>query len=76
MGLLLQGGQASIGGFIHPMCSHARVGNFMHIITANLHLYWGAKRSKQSGVQRLITIGFGDGNKIFKFAWNRLVERM
>ena len=46
VGLLLQGRQLGVTGFIQPMGGHTSGSNIMHLVTAYLHFYRRAKRAK------------------------------
>ena len=60
-------------GLVQKVRRDTGVGHFVHLFGANLHLDGHPVHTHQNGVQRLIAIGLGDGNIIFKLTGHRLV---
>ena len=58
-------------GFVFPVGGNAFLGDAMHLLGANLHLELVAGRAHHRGVQRLVTVGAGHGDKILDAAGHR-----
>ena len=56
------------------MCCHTRLSDHVHLFCAHLKFHIGAGGANQGGVERLVAVEFGNGNQVFEFPWQRLVE--
>ena len=59
--------RACLFALVEPMGGDAVIGHIFHFVRANLDLDRYAVHSLQHGMQRLIPVGFWDGNVIFEF---------
>ncbi len=57
---------------VGPMRGHAALGDQVHLLGADLHFDRRAVGAKQHGVQRLVTVGLGDGDEIAEAPVQRL----
>ncbi len=61
---------------VHPVRSHAGLGDLVHVARADLELHRRAKRAHQRGVQRLVAVDLGDGDVVLELAGHGLVQPM
>ena len=67
------------GGFrrlVRPVRRYAAFGDLVHVFGADLDFDRSAKRPEQHRVQRLIAVGFRDGDEIAESRIERLVQRV
>ncbi len=74
VGFLLHVADACFAALVKPVRGHARLGDLVHFLAADLDFDGRAERAKQRGVQRLVAIRLGDGDVILEFSRNRLVQ--
>src|SRR5688572_30602300 len=61
-------------GFVEEMRSDAAVSHFVHFLGADLHFNRHPMHSHQHRMQRLVTVGFGNGDVILELAGHWLIK--
>ena len=74
MGACLHIVQYGIRRLVHPVRGDAGFSQPVHVGGADLHLDRGTAGTEQDGMQRLVAVGFGDGDVILELAGYRLVQ--
>ena len=65
-----------LAGLVLPVGGHATLRDSVHFCRPDLYLNALAERAEKQGVQRLVSVGFGDGDVILELARYRLVGVM
>ena len=58
------------------MCRNSIFSNVIHFVSTYLDFNRHAKRAKKHGMQRLVTVGLGNGNVILELARYRTIKVM
>ena len=61
-------------GLVEPVRGHARLGDPVHVVRADLRLERRPERPEQRRVQRLVAVGLRDRDVVLELAGDRLVE--
>ena len=73
--LALRFGEVELAaGLVEPVRGHARLGDAVHVVRADLHFERRAERAEQRRVQRLVAVGLRDRDVVLELAGNGLVE--